>query len=409
MSAFMNSADRPFETFRVQKRARAVLVDFMKSALIESGCAIIRSSPENEAPFRVTFVPPWGGRMGIVAYAFLANQKVTKNRPQDEHRFQLKYSSNDGRLHEIWQDPYGLYTTLLVGINPQRGFFIGADPVLNSPTRFFISKEFKETHVDRILADRWFAWDRDQRPKRHQVDLETQSVETMVGATPKHLLKYVLFEREVRGEDQGHRHLVADRFHRTPVATAARMSAMLAGEEPTISPRDLHGLEREFDLSSNEILELIVAAPRLKMAVRGWVAERHLQDALHEVAHVRRVESIEEDGRPDFRVEVRGGQRPVFIECKNVLRGTDKMGRPRLDFQKTRAAKGDPCSRYYSPHEFHVVAACLHANTERWEFAARLTAEMAAHKTCPGRLAQGVVIDESWSRDLGTVLDAAAA
>jgi len=57
--------------------------------------------------------------MGIVAYAFLANSKPTKNRPPDEHRFQLKYGSKDDRLHELWQDPFGLYTTLLVGINPE--------------------------------------------------------------------------------------------------------------------------------------------------------------------------------------------------------------------------------------------------------------------------------------------------
>src|SRR5262245_51875099 len=122
-----------YETFRVQRRARSALLSFMKSALIKSGCTIIQSSPESEAPFRITFVPPWGGRMGIVAYAFLATKKVTTNRPQDEHRFQLKYGSKDGKLHEIWQDPYGLYTTLLLGINPQSDFFVGADPVLNSP------------------------------------------------------------------------------------------------------------------------------------------------------------------------------------------------------------------------------------------------------------------------------------
>ncbi|MCG6897660.1 MAG: hypothetical protein LJE60_11225 [Thiocapsa sp.] len=75
-------------------------------------------SPPNEAPFRLTFEAPDGERMGILAYAFLANARATRNRPCDEHRFQLKYGSKDGQLHELWQDPFQLYTTLLFGINP---------------------------------------------------------------------------------------------------------------------------------------------------------------------------------------------------------------------------------------------------------------------------------------------------
>ena len=35
---------------------------------------------------------------------------------------------------------------------------------------------------------------------------------------------------------------------------------------------------------------------------------------------------------------------------------------------RTRASKADPCSRFYSPNDFDVVAACLHAVSERWEF-----------------------------------------
>src|SRR5688572_26434870 len=116
----------------------------MLNALRGAGCRILYSSPPNEAPFRITFETELGERHGIIAYAFLANSRLTKNRPRDEHRFQLKYGSKrDASFHALWQDPYGLYTTLLVGINTERGFFVGADPVLHSPTRLFISVEFK--------------------------------------------------------------------------------------------------------------------------------------------------------------------------------------------------------------------------------------------------------------------------
>ena len=179
----------------------------MLAGLRQAGCSIIRVSSPDLAPYQITFHSPTGERLGIVAYAFFANSVVTRNRPGDEHRFQIKYGSKDGELHSLWQDPSGLYTTLFLGINPQLGFFVGADPVLNSPTRFFISKEFKQERVDRILQDGWHAWEREQLPGRHD-----EPTEVMVGGTMENFLRYVLFEREAVSEDQGHRHPLAEQI-----------------------------------------------------------------------------------------------------------------------------------------------------------------------------------------------------
>jgi hypothetical protein len=394
-----------YETFRVSSRGRESLRDFMESALRAGGCTLIHTSAANEAPFRLSFLTPWGERIGIVAYAFLANSRPTKNRPSDEHRFQVKYGSKDGKLHPLWQDPFGLYVTLFLGIDPEAGFFVGADPVLNSPTRFFISKEFKRSHVDAIEKSGWHAWERDQR--RAAV---SDPVEIFVGGKAEHFLRYVLFEREARGEEQGNRQLVAEE-----IANAALGSGLItepftlaSAAPPAISDRRLHALEREFDLGSDDILELISRAPRLKMAVRGWVAERHLQQRLESITDVKSVESIEADGQPDFRIEMRRGRHPVLVECKNVLRTTDRVGHPRLDFMRTRAALGDPCSRYYSPREFDVLAACLHANSGNWDFAARRTNEMLPHPTCAGKLSHRVIVDDAWERDLAAILTAAS-
>src|SRR5579885_3511580 len=124
------SAAPEYRTYKVQASARRPLIDFMRGALEASGCRIIRFSDPTEAPFRFTFETPEGERMGVVAYAFLANSKLTKNRPDDEHRFQVKYGPDDKTLHTIWSDPFSLYTTLFVGIDPERGVFVGADPNL---------------------------------------------------------------------------------------------------------------------------------------------------------------------------------------------------------------------------------------------------------------------------------------
>jgi hypothetical protein len=180
----MNSVSAPsseYRTYRVNRKHREPLIDFMREALRGQGCQILYSSPPTEAPFRITFETSEGERMGIVAYAFLANVKETKNRPPDEHRFQLKYGSKDGLLHELWQDPYGLYTTLLVGINTEHGFFVGYDPVLHSPTLFFISLEFKQHHADQILEHGWHVWER-ERKKRGL----GEPVEVLVGGTHPH-------------------------------------------------------------------------------------------------------------------------------------------------------------------------------------------------------------------------------
>jgi hypothetical protein len=131
------------------------------------------------------------------------------------------------------------------------------------------------------------------------------------------------------------------------------------------------------------------------MAVRGWVAEEHLRDTLSKTVGVTDCERLDEDGSPDIRLRFRGGQ-PLTIECKNVLRVTDKAGNPRVDFQRTRASKADPCSRYYAADDFDVVAACLHAVTEKWEFRFVLPGTLPTHKKCEGKIASNVVVGSEW-------------
>lgn len=97
-----------YRTYAVSRRDREPLLEFMLEALRQSGCRILSHSSPTQAPFRIAFETLQGERVGILAYAFLANSKLTKNRPSDEHRFQLKYGSRDGQLHDLWQDPFGL-------------------------------------------------------------------------------------------------------------------------------------------------------------------------------------------------------------------------------------------------------------------------------------------------------------
>ena len=88
-----------------------------------------------------------------------------------------------------------------------------------------------------------------------------------------------------------------------------------------------------------------------------------------------------------------------------MLRTTYAGGVPKLDFQRTRASKADPCSRYYMPSDFDIVAACLHPVTERWEFQFALTRDLPEHGSCQGRIDNNIRVRENFKSEIATVLD----
>ncbi|MFB2605847.1 hypothetical protein ACE04B_28405, partial [Rhizobium phaseoli] len=67
------------------------MLDFVRVALEAHDCRIIYASEPDRAPYYIVFDTPAGDRQGLLVYAFFANSKLTKNRPDDEHRFQVKY------------------------------------------------------------------------------------------------------------------------------------------------------------------------------------------------------------------------------------------------------------------------------------------------------------------------------
>ncbi len=386
-----------YRIYKVRKRDKERLLDFIVSSLTRCGCTVLHCSYPNEAPFRITFEAPDGERMGIIAYAFFANSKRTAHRPQDEHRFQVKYGPKEEEFQELWQDPFELYTTLFFGINLERGVFVGADPVVHSPTRFFISIEFKERNVREIEERGWSSWEREKRT-REGLD---EPVEALVGGVQEKFLNYARFERLAKGLDQGHRGLLADKMSELTRFHASMSPAIITAP----STSQTHALAEEFHLSQDEILDLIESAPRLKMAVRGWVAESHLRKYLSGLPDIE-CQAIEQDGKPDLILRYRDSK-ALYFECKNVLRKTYSDGLPRIDFQKTRASKSDPCSRYYRQEEFAIVAACLHPCTEKWEFSFVLTSELDPHPKCSGRLSNNVRVDGRWSGDALKVISQA--
>jgi hypothetical protein len=138
------------------------------------------------------------------------------------------------------------------------------------------------------------------------------------------------------------------------------------------------------------------------------VAEEKLRELLSRDPGVTQCERLDVEGGADLRIQWQGGP-PLFVECKNVARETTKAGLARIDFQRTRASKGDPCSRFYAPTDFDIVAGCLHAVTEAWEFRYVPPFLLDPNAKCPGKLSNIVRIDDRWTSDAGQAFEAAYA
>lgn len=401
------------ETYSVQPRSRERLVGFIAESLAKCGCRLLRTPDPTLAPFKFVFDAPDGERLGIVCYAFTSTFTPTKNRPEDEHSFQIKYGSKvAGKLHEVWQDPTGAFTTLFLGVSPDGGYFVGIDPVLNSPTRFFIRFEYKQGQVDEILRRRWFAWERPLRRPLSTGKVPSAEygdpVQVVVGVTPDRFLDYIRFERAARGLDQGHRALLAE----AAGAGSAKLK-LAANDLIDDAPAGIgeakpgRGLLTDFGMTADQLIAMVRDNARLMMAVRGGIAEWHLVRTLSAVPGVSDCQRMQGEGVPDVSLRFEGG-RQLAIECKNVLRRVTADGLATMDFMKTRASQADPCSRYYLPTQFDIVAGCLHAVTTSWEFKYVLTGALDPHPKCAGRLSSRVRLDGRWTANAADVLRAAS-
>jgi hypothetical protein len=390
-----------WKVYGVSAHDKAPLLDFVRHALEMRGCKVLHLSAPNRAPFHVVFEMAGGERMSLLVYAFLANSKPTRNRPADEHRFQIKYGGDLSGVLDVAVDPLGITTTIFLGLDVERGLFVAADPLMNNPSPMSRSIEFKADNVVAILRDGWGAWERERRAaktvtRRAFELLPDVRTEVLIGGKQERLLDLILLERVARGLDPGERHLIADKLRDIQTTRAAA--------EPALMHMASHKLLDELQIAPDALFDLIWSASRLKMAVRGWVAETHLESYLSGVEGVSECHRLQEEGRPDISLRWKGS-RPILIECKNVLRATYAGKVPKLDFQRTRASKSDPCSRYYSPDDFEVVAACLHPVTEQWEFRFALTRDLPRHGSCPGKIDNNIrVAGDAFSSDLGVAL-----
>ncbi|MBL9122771.1 MAG: hypothetical protein JNG90_04005 [Planctomycetaceae bacterium] len=185
-----------------------------------------------------------------------------------------------------------------------------------------------------------------------------------------------------------------------------------------------HALEAKYGLAASELLDAIDARFRLKVALEGAVAEVQMAKKIAPLVGsvVERLEVHDLDGRPDFSIWLPGRQSPLLAECKNIRESGKACGEAyrvkgkvvayKVETQKTRAATGDPTSRFYGTDQYHILGVCLGKKTGDWaDFLFARTVDLACHAKHGHKLAvfQRVPLPDAsdlspWYADLSELL-----
>jgi hypothetical protein len=366
---------------------RASVVEVLERGIEASGGRVVYCSFRDQrvAPVYIGAEDGTGARYGLLVYPFRTTKRSTGGRPVDEHRSQIRLGDPTAMREEsniIARDVAGVDVTLVLCVDPELDFVVGLDPLVYEDLPMGISVYYRDHHVEQAGEYGWAVWERDKTGGSRRSRIV--ELETMVGFRPHRLLDYVRFEAR---------------------ASALGLNPALRGSlarEFTTSATGPHRLEGFFGLDSNEILDIIETNFRLGVAVRGGVAERHLERVLAGDPSVAEVTAIDVDGKPDFRVVTADG-REVLIECKTASAHRYKDGAHKVEAQKTRDSGA---GRQYTFDQFDVLAACLFSSTGLWEYRFRWTRDLEASSTDESRIRPVQRIDDRWARSFDELLNA---
>lgn len=172
-------------------------------SLVRSGCDLLEAEGAGRRGFRLSFEDPLLQRAGLCGilspirpWGAGGNGAVTTVRhPQD---------LETGHGH---RDPFRLFTSVLLGVDPRRKLFVAFDPARHfpeaAPLRVSIGARMVRSSLDRG----WHSWLRQDSEQR-----DVGFAEALVGFRSDQLLRYVLFERIAEGLDTGHRQRLAEEF-----------------------------------------------------------------------------------------------------------------------------------------------------------------------------------------------------
>lgn len=368
--------------------SRAPVIDVLTRAVEASGGRVVSCSfPDQKvAPVFLGAEDGDGHRYGLLLYPFTTTRRLIKNRPEAEHRFQIRFGDPSRVRQEanpLGHDPAGVDVTLVLAVDPEHDLIVGLDPLVYAELPMGISGYYRDDQAGSVAGAGWSAWAKEKSKPRTDQGPSWEGLESMVGVQLDRFLDYARFEALATslGLDTGLRLSLAERF--------------------TAGSVDRHELERLFGVDAATILDIVEANFRLGVAVRGSVAEHHLDKLLASDPAVAWHEPIDEDGRPDFRIRTHD-DRDLTIECKNALRETYRDGVAKVETQKTRDSGA---GRKYTFDAFDVVAACMFSVTGRWTFRFKWATDLARWSKDPTRIGAIQRIDDSWAGSLSGLID----
>lgn len=388
VSSAARTYSRPYSPVR-----RRLGHHMVEQAVRDSGGSVLFTSGPSVAPLFLGVETPDGSRVGLNSYVFHGNRVKTRNRPSDEHRAQIRYGDvNDSAWreldHPLGFDPAGVDLTLVLVAHEEAGLLVALDPLAYDPLPLGNSIYFKDVDIETAARTGWHVWERNTHSGTRKGNVEP-GLETIVAFSPARFLDFLGVERQAQT---------------LQLDSALRFRAAERGGSCQLTQQP-HALERDFGLSYTDLLDVIQRKSRLGMAMRGGVAEHHLGLALDDDPTVVSAEEGMQEGPPDYFVALADG-REVTVECKNASPKLYADGTPKVEVQKTRASKGDPTSRFYTPQSFDVLAACMYGPTGNWTFRFRRSRELVEHATHPGRIAPLQPITSDWAATVVEALDA---
>jgi hypothetical protein len=364
---------------------RQPVIDLIERSIEASSGRVVYCSFRDQrvAPVYFGAEDDAGRRYGMLVYPFTTTHRATRNRPPDEHRAQIRLGDPVKQRDQenlIARDVAGVDVTLVLAVDPEEQFIVGLDPLVYEDLPMGISVYYRDRHVDAAAEHGWAVWERTKSGGTRRPSWA--GLETLVGFRPERLLDYVRFEAKASalGLNPALRHVLAETF-------------TSRGAEP-------HRLEAVFEVDAATILDIIDTNFRLGVAVRGGVAEHHLETNLCEDRVIAAVEPIDQDGQPDFRVRLVDG-RDLQIECKTASRNRYSDGDFKVEVQKTRDSGA---GRKYTFDQFHVVAACLFSATGMWEFRFQWTRNLRPWDEDPTRVQAIQRVDGTWASSLSELV-----
>ena len=288
------------EVYRVSRRED--LHAFLVAAVEAAGGRVLYASASGRAPVYLGVQLDSDERLGMLIYPFRVTRNQIRNRPDDEVRGQLRYGAEASweRAHPIARDVAGVDVTMVLGVDLEDQVIIGLDASLWDPLPMGISFYAKLSEIEQTQATGWHVWEKVNRAgSRRAAPRSPTNLETVVAFQPHRMVDYARLERR------------ASALRLDPALRYAAAVGMRTGESLDSGPRR-HVLEEQFALSSEQILDIIGGRNRLSVAVRGGVAEHHLERHLREDPLVRHVARLDVVAMHDFDVELHSGVKLRF-------------------------------------------------------------------------------------------------